>query len=186
MNRRASLVRAILLSLMSATLLSGCVTEYEQGQTPLSPQPAEIPTQPQSLEVNRIAFHPTLYARDMNGNGMGDRFDATVYLWSEPYPFPIHADGTLTISLYRVGTYSNPDEQPLREWRFSAEDLKGARAKALPGPCYYLEVSLLDENHRTGDQLSAESADLVARFEQPGRRPIYSGLSTVHLDHPGR
>ncbi len=177
-------LRLVLLTALCA--LPGCVTEYEAGQEPLSPQPAEIPSQPQSLVINRIAFHPTLYARDMNGNGMGDRLDATVYLWSEPYPFPLHEDGTLTISLYRVGDYSNPEALPLREWVFPPEKLRAARAKALPGPCYYIEVSLLDEDHRAGDNLNIESADFVAQFVQPGRKVITSGLSTVHLDHPGR
>jgi len=165
---------------------TGCVTEYEEGQTPLSPQPAAIPAQPASLNVNRIAFHPTLYARDMNGNGRGDRFDATIYLWSEPYPFPIHEEGTLTLSLYRVGDYSDPQAEPLREWVFDSEAMRAARAKALPGPCYYLQVSLLDDDHRAGDEIGSGTVDLVARFEQPGKRPITSGLSTVHLDHPAR
>jgi len=167
-------------------MLPACVTEYEQGQTALPPQPREIPAQPSSLVVNRVAFHPTLYARDMNGNGIGDRLDATIYLWSEPYPFPLHADGTLTISLYRVGEYSNADAQPLREWDFTPAQLTAARAKALPGPCYYIELSLLDDQHRAGDDLDIDAADLVARFTQTGQRTITSGLSTVHLDHPAR
>lgn len=178
---------ACILSLSALALgPAGCVTEYEDGQAPLSPQPATIPSQPSSLLVNRLAFHPTLYARDMNGNGMGDRLDATIYLWSEPYPYPLHEDGTLTISMYRVGDYADPQTQPLREWVFTPEQMRAARTRALPGPCYYIEVSLLDDDHRAGDDLRIESADLVARFTQAGRKPITSGLSTVHLDHPGR
>lgn len=178
----------ILATAMAAAIaaLPACVTEYEAGQTPLSAPPTEIPAQPSSLVVNRVAFHPTLYARDMNGNGIGDRLDATIYLWSEPYPFPLHADGTLTIDLYRVGQYSNADAQPLREWVYTPEQLRVARAKALPGPCYYIELSLLDDQHRAGDDLNLDAADLVAHFAQTGKRTITSGLSTVHLDHPGR
>ena len=186
MMNLARYIQRCFAGLVVVALPAGCVTEYEEGQTPLAPQPAAIPSQPSSLIVNRIAFHPTLYARDMNGNGKGDRFDATIYLWSEPYPFPIHADGSLTLSLYRVGDYSDPEALPLRQWVFDAEDLQAARAKALPGPCYYLQVSLLDEDQRTGDSLGVGTVDLVARYEQAGRRPIISGLSTVHLDHPGR
>lgn len=183
--RRMQFILAAALCVAFAAL-PACVTEYEEGQTPLSAPPTDIPAQPASLVVNRVAFHPTLYARDMNGNGIGDRLDATIYLWSEPYPFPIHADGTLTISLYRVGDYSNADAQPLREWSFTPEQLAALRAKALPGPCYYIELSLLDDQHRAGDDLNLDAADLVARFTQTGRRTITSGLSTVHLDHPGR
>lgn len=164
----------------------GCVTEYQEGQTPLPPQPREIPSQPSSLAVNRISFRPELYGRDTNGNGRGDRFDATVYLWSEPYPFPLHSDGSLTISLFRVGDYSNPEAEPMREWVFDAEALRAARAKALPGPCYFLQISMLDADHRGGDDIGEGTIDLVARFEQTGRPPIVSGISTVHLDHPGR
>ncbi len=182
------LMRFTLAAVLSAVVatLSACVTDYEEGQTALLPQPTDIPAQPSSLLVTRVAFHPTLYARDMNGNGIGDRLDATIYLWSEPYPYPLHADGSLTIDLYRVGQYASPDAQPLREWTFTPEQLRAARAKALPGPCYYIELSLLDDEHRAGDDLNLDAADLVARFTQTGKRAITSGLSTVHLDHPGR
>jgi len=184
---RSPLPVTLALTLCAAVpALWACVTDYEEGQTALAPQPAEIPTPPSSLVVNRVAFHPTLYARDMNGNGIGDRLDATIYLWSEPYPFPFHADGTLSVYLYRVGEYSNADAQPLREWNFTPEQLTAARAKALPGPCYYIELSLLDDQHRAGDNLNLDAADLVARFTQTGKRTITSGLSTVHLDHPAR
>ncbi len=177
---------ATILCCALLTAVPGCVTEYQEGQAPLPPQPRDIPSQPASLAVNKVAFYPELYVRDTNGNGRGDRFDATVYFWSEPYAFPLHAEGTLTISLYRTGDYSDPEAEPVREWVFDASRLAAARARAWPGPCYILHVSLLDDDQRGGDNLGLSSVDLVARFEQPGRRPIYSGLSTVHLDHTSR
>lgn len=183
---KRSTCTAMILCGAILTAAPGCVTEYQEGQTPLPAQPRDIPSQPASLTVNKVAFYPELYVRDTNGNGRGDRFDATLYLWSEPYPFPLHADGTLTISLFRTGDYSNPEAEPVREWVFDAAQLAAARGRAWPGPCYILQVSLLDEDRRGGDNVGLSSVDLVARFEQPGRRPIHSGLSTVHLDHASR
>lgn len=177
---------AVVAPLAAAALAApGCVTEFDEGQEPLPPEPRAVPDQPSDLVVNEIGFHPTLYARDTNANGKGDVIDATVYLWSQPYPYPLHVkQGVLTLTLYRPGDYGAADAAPLKRWEFTGPTLDAARARTLPGPCYLLEISLLNEDRRAGDVLGLPTADLVAEFTGGNGRTVASGVSTVHLDHP--
>ena len=74
-----------------------------------------------------------------------------------------------------------PAPDPLRSWTFGGDALLAARAPALAGPCYRLNLSLLEDG-RT-DELGVTSVDVVVRFTPEGgdRTIAMTGVRTISL-----
>ncbi len=187
------MIRLLACGLLSA-LLTGCVTELEPGQEPMSAPPRDVPAQPSGLVVNHLTLSPQVYPLDRNANGMGDTIVTVVYLWSQPYPHPLHRPGTLTFSLYPAGAFGRPDAQPSRTWSFAGAELDAHRDRTIVGPCYYFELSAFNpvESGETGSaqylqgDFNLKAGDLVVAFTdaQESGKTIVSGVSTVQLDKP--
>lgn len=185
--------RMLLAPLLAASaLISGCVTELEPGQEPLRPRPRAVPEQPTGLDTTRVQAFPSAYLRDTNGNTQGDTIEVLVYLWSEPYPFPIHDRGTLTFDLFRSGLAGN-DEALLARWSFPPESMITRQDRTHVGPCYYFRLSLFEAERfdsGRGDNLGVSSADLLVAYfdalESPDDVPrrLTTGVSTLQLDLP--
>jgi len=188
----ATAVHVILSVAVCFSVLTGCVTELEPGQEPLPPRPRPVPDQPTGLDATRVQAFPSAYLRDTNGNTQGDTIEALVYLWSEPYPFPIHDRGTLTFELFRSGQAGNENAR-LARWTFPPEALKTREDRTHVGPCYYFRLSLFDAerfDEGRGDNLGVASADLLVAYsdaiesEDDQPRRLTTGVSTLQLDLP--
>ncbi|MBL1216356.1 MAG: hypothetical protein D8M59_02555 [Planctomycetes bacterium] len=181
--RRWAIPATVVAAGVALLILTGCVTELEQGQEPLRPQPAAIPdSQPAGLTVEVVQVWPHAYLKDTNNNRVGDRISTMVYFWTRSYKLPIRAHGTLCFSLYPSGTVGRTDSQPICEWVFEGDALSRYVSRTSAGDGYYFELSLLQANGQDGDDLGMKSADLVATFTaNDGAEPVSSGVSTVLL-----
>lgn len=81
----------------------------------------------------------------------------------------------------KAGSPDQPSPDPLRSWTVSGEKLLASRAQALAGPCYRLNLSLLDDGRP--DDLGVTSVDVVVRFRPvTGARTIaMTGVRTLSL-----
>lgn len=180
LSRRLS---AIGLAVGLGLSLSGCETTVVQGSNvrPMPPRPTAAPVTPPSAAVNNVALlllSPK--ARDTDGNGLPDTIDVEVYLFAEPFPAPVFAEGEFIFRLSPAGTSTDRAAPALREWRFSGDVNLAARTRALAGPCYRFALSLLADG---GSELNVSTADLTLIFQAVGDRPPVhaSGVRTVQL-----
>ncbi len=164
-------------------VLAACQTTVTQGSNvrPMPPKPTAGPVTPPTAAVNSVALlllSPK--ARDTDGNGIPDTIDVEVYLFAEPFPAPVFADGEFIFRLSTAGTSTDRSAPALREWRFSGEVILAARSRALAGPCYRFALSLLADG---GRELAVSTADLTLTFQASGDRPPVhiSGVRTVQL-----
>lgn len=176
-NCLASVVPVVLV------ILTGCVTEFGEGQEPLRPQPVSIPdSQPPGLHVEVVQVWPHAYLKDTNNNRVGDCISTIVYFWTRSYKLPITGSGTLRFELYKSGTYGSTSSAPVREWVFESAQLAAHVSRTSAGDGYYFELSLLGPDGRGQDDLGMRSADLVAAFfPNEGTEPITSRVSTILL-----
>jgi len=176
----------IAISLAAFAFSVGCVTtnvETSDGR-PAPPTPRAAPATPTEAPVTAVAavFGPK--PLDTNGNLLPDTIQVELYLFAQPYPTPTLRDGTFEISIYPMGKAGSPDQpspDPLRGWTVSGEKLLASRAQALAGPCYRLNLSLLDDGRP--DDLGVTSVDVVVRFRPvTGARTIaMTGVRTLSL-----
>jgi len=178
--------RPILAATVVAAL-AGCVTtsvETSDGRPP-PPQPRAAPATPADAPITDVAAVLGPKPLDTNGNLRPDTIQVELYLFARPYPSPTMRDGSFEISLYPMGQSGSPDApaaDPLRTWTVGPDAVRAARAMALAGPCYRINLSLLDGGQ--SDDLGVSSVDLTARFRPTGEDAIVipmRGVRTVSL-----
>lgn len=176
--------RIVFILLLGLFLLAaGCVTETTTtalGEPP-TPKPRKIAPAPQSSPINDLAFLKAMYPVDTNGNGYPNRLDVSVYLFARPYPVPRFAKGTMVFSLYPPSTYDVRDgygADPIVQWRFDADRMRGARFQNVVGQGYAFS---LDLNEVGISALAYDSADLVTSFEPASEAGIIYGHSVQSI-----
>lgn len=168
--------------IVAAANLTGCQVERVSSSDgrPLPPPPREAPVPPPAAKANQMAFFVGTKPDDTNGNGYPDLIAVTVMLVAAPHPTPIRQDGSFVFMLYEAGSLGQPQAKPLAVWRREGVEIRRAMARALAGPCYQFQLSLLESG---GDRLLFDSADLVCRFEPAdGSAAVQStGVRTIQL-----
>lgn len=183
MTARTALRVGALLSI--AALLGGCETTVETSDgRPMPPPPRAAPDTPDAAPINAIALVLGPKPIDSNGNLRPDMIQIEAYLFSRPYPSPMHRDGTFEFEIYRVGGMGRAGEKPLRRWVVPPERVAAMRAKSLVGPSYSIGISLLDGG--ATDQIGEQSVDLIAYFTPAdgGERIMSMGVRTVSMATP--
>lgn len=166
-------------------LLAACETTVETSDgRRMPPPPHASPQTPTAAPINAMALVFGPKPLDTNGNMRPDTIQIEAYLFSRPYPSPMHREGTFEFDIYRVGGLGRPGEKPLRTWTISAERLAGMRGKSMIGPSYSIGLSLLEDGGT--DQIGEQSVDLIAYFTEAGgtdRIPSL-GVRTISLSSP--
>ncbi len=165
--------------------LVGCETTVETSDgRPMPPPPRAAPGTPDDSPINAIALVLGPKPLDTNGNLRPDTIQMEAYLFSRPYPSPMHRDGTFELEIYRVGGMGRAGEKPLRRWVIAPERLAAMRARSLVGPSYSIGVSLLDDAGT--DQIPEQSVDLIAYFTPAsgGERIMSMGVRTISMSAP--
>lgn len=177
--------RAVAVGSLAAMPL-GCVTtnvETSDGR-PAPPAPRVAPATPGEAPITAVAavFGPK--PLDTNGNLRPDTIQVELYLFAQPFPTPVLRPGTFEIALYPMGEGGSPDRpapDPLRSWTIGGGDLAKTRGQALAGPCYRLNLGLLDGG--ASDDLGVTSVDVLVRFRPEGEEKLVAmtGVRTLSL-----
>ncbi len=150
----------------------------------MAAKPVEVAPPPVSSLPNAIAITFAPKPVDTDGNDRPDTLQVTVFLFARPHPAPHWCEGAFHFAIYppgRAGTPSHPGSAPIREWELSADSVQAARTRALVGPCYEFNLSLLEGGN--SDALEQESVDLVAWFQPSagGPRVWLRGIRAVQF-----
>jgi hypothetical protein len=165
--------------------LVGCETTVETSDgRPMPPPPRAAPDTPDGSPINAIALVFGPKPLDTNGNLRPDTIQIEAYLFSRPYPSPMHRDGSFEVEIYRVGGMGRAGEKPLRRWVIPPERLAAMRSRSLIGPSHSIGVSLLDNGGN--DEIAEQSVDLIAYFtpSDGGERIMSMGVRTVSMATP--
>ncbi|MCA9286627.1 MAG: hypothetical protein KDA22_15495 [Phycisphaerales bacterium] len=177
-------VRAIAAAVVAAAAMAaGCETTVERPTNgrPLPPDPRPAPVVPEGVRPNAMAVMLVgPKPADTNGNGFPDLIVIDVLLFAEPYPTPLWSDGAFVFQVYPMGMSSNPDIQPLAQWRIEGPALLASRTQSLAGASYRFGLSLLESGT---DVLPVPAIDLVSRFEPAADGPAIAavGVRTIQL-----
>ena len=160
------ITRICTLAIALAISCGGCVSETVTTSVDRPPllKPRKVAPTPQAALVNDIAVLTQVRPFDSNGNGFPNRFDATIFLFSRPYPTPRFAAGSIQFSLYEPGTFGQGKTlEPLRvaRWTFDPEDMAARRFRGVIGDGYSFTLDLSDLGLMS---LPVNSADLVVVF----------------------
>lgn len=139
----------------------GCVTE---GPAPRDP-PTPIPAQPEGLRPTLMSFSVGRYDHDEDGNGYLDSFDATVYLFTESYPYSLSIPGSLSFTL------SDKRGQVLARWTYSEAKAATLLKPQPPGMGYLVRLSLLEVG---SDTFEPQMAELSCEFVPSNGTPVRS------------
>lgn len=170
---------------VSLAALAGCETTVETSDgRRMPPPPHASPTTPDAAPINAMALVFGPKPLDTNGNMKPDTIQIEAYLFSRPYPSPMHREGTFEFEIFRVGGMGRSGEKPLRTWSIAPERLARMRGKSMIGPSYSIGLSLLEEGG--SDDLGEQSVDLIAYFTETGsqNRIPSLGVRTVSLSSP--
>lgn len=179
------MVAAVMVSLLSLLSIgvTGCETTVTQasGGRPLPPDPKQPPpaltnVPPNAMAVMLVGPKPM----DTNGNGFPDLITVEAYLFAEPYPTPMWADGAFVFELYPLGMAGQPESKPIATWRIEGDALLASRTQSLAGRSYRLNLSLLE---RGTDVLPVSAVDLTSAFVPAGGAPVVRalGVRTVQM-----
>jgi hypothetical protein len=169
----------------AAGALFGCetTTETSDGRR-MPPPPREGMVTPDEAPINAMALVLGPKPLDTDGNLLPDTIQIEAYLFSRPFPNPMHRDGTFEFAIYRSGGAGRTGEKPLRVWTISPERLAGMRGKSLVGPSFSIGISLLEDG--ATDRIGEQSVDLMAHFTEVGstERVPSMGVRSVSLSSP--
>ncbi len=181
---RACAGTTLLLCLLA---LAGCSTETvtsSDGRA-MPPDPRPAPVTPDAAVPNRMLLGVASKPIDTDGNSYPDLIIVSAHLFAEPHPTPLHEDGVFTFSLYRAGTFGQPDAKPLAEWTITGDRLEQAKARSLAGPMYTFRLNLREAG---GDRYSLQGVDLSATFvpaKSPGTMVQPGGLISMQIGREG-
>jgi hypothetical protein len=156
-----------LLPVIAACALSGCQTTavHTSDGRPMPPDPRPAPRTPTDAVPNAMAMRVGAKPLDTNNNGFPDLIEVESFLFAEPHPTPMFADGTFVFELFLRGQALSDDATPIARWVFTGKDLQRSRVLSdLFGPSYRFNLSLFEVG---GDEFPLTGADLTGRFE-PG------------------
>ncbi len=171
--------------LVSTLMLASCqVTHTTSDGAPMGAKPIEVAPPPVTSLPNAIAITFAPKPVDTDGNNRPDTLQVTVFLFARPHPAPHWCEGEFYFAIYppgKAGTPTHPGGEPIREWSLSRETVQEARTRALVGPCYEFNLSLLDNGN--SDLIEQESVDLVASFQPSagGPRVWMRGIRAVQF-----
>jgi hypothetical protein len=179
-SRRAAPIMMVLAALLAA----GCQETTRStgfGTRPLPPKPRAARPTPADARTDAVVLNVSAAPLDSNGNGHPDLILATVHLFDQRYPPPLHEEGVLIFELCRPGEAGMPGRSPLRVWRIDAEAMGAMRSRSVFGPCYQMRLSLLEDGGT--DLLPVTGADILTRFEPAdGRAAVHaSDINHVQL-----
>ncbi|MSR41362.1 MAG: hypothetical protein EXS10_05605 [Phycisphaerales bacterium] len=172
MTTHASPFLRIALLALSATVVSCQTTRTTSDGAPMAAKPIEVAPPPVTMLPNAIAITFAPKPVDTDGNDRPDTLQVTVFLFARPHPAPHWCDGEFHFAIFppgKAGTPTHPGVAPIREWSLSAELVAAARTRALVGPCYEFNLSLLEGGG--SDAMEHQSVDLVAWFQPTAGGP---------------
>jgi hypothetical protein len=107
-------------------------------------------SKPTDLSVQRVGFAVDNAPIDRDGNGFFDTWMVTAFLFppQREHPLAIFAEGDVGFALRQESG------DLIARWRFTQEDLAGARLEQLVGETYRTPVSLLDAETRADTETS--------------------------------
>lgn len=174
------------IALMFTACLFGCQTESvtTSDGRPMPPEPRAITPPPSGTIPDDMMFLVGSKPTDSNGNGYPDLISITVALFARPHQTPLHAPGSFTFELYPMGRAGAPNVEPICSWTITAEEAALQRTRAVYGPCYQFEITLLDAG---GDRFTLGRGDLVCRFQPDGDHPVVrnKGIRTIQIGRRG-
>lgn len=141
-NTRRLVQAAVLLWVCVAL---GCVSQNET-RKPIKPPPELQPN------LITIATYPLI---DNDNNAYPDTIPIVVYLWDNPYPLPMWADGDMRFEL------RDPEQRLIAEWEVPLEVLETSRRRDQVGASHVLT---LDIREATTDVLPLTNARLSAVY----------------------
>lgn len=178
MNAHAPRTAAVAAAMALISVLSaGCVVEGP----PLEPRGTRTIPEPAGLEPATIVLSAEPVLVDSDGNGFGDTFMVSVFLFppEDEHPLPIFSEGRF------IFTMSDERGAEIARWDIAPEQTRRARERLLVGPGHVFRLSLLEAG---GDRVDAQRGDVRCRFvpEAPGAEPLTVRVpTTVMLGSPG-
>ena len=164
------IAQRITVGVMLMMSVAGCVSETVTTSVDRPPlvKPRQVSPAPQTAEINDLAVLSQVRPFDSNGNGFPNRFDATIFLFSRPYPTPRFASGSIRFSMYEPGTYGqgkNVDAVLVAQWIFDSKNMAMRRFRGVIGDGYTFTLDLSDLGLMS---IPVNSADMVVVFEPDG------------------
>lgn len=159
------IIIASLLLAVGALALLGCQTTAVRTSDgrPMPPEPRPAPRTPQDAIPNAMAMRVGAKPLDTNNNGFPDLIEVESFLFAQPHPTPMYADGTFVFELFLRGQAMAENATPIARWEFAGDDLQRSRVLSdLFGPSYRFNLSLFEVG---GDEFPLTGADLTGRFE---------------------
>ena len=158
---------------MSTLLCVSCQSTHTTSDgAPMGATPREVAPPPVTMLPNAIAITFAPKPVDTDGNDRPDTLQVTVFLFARPHPAPHWCEGEFHFAIHppgKAGTPTNPGAPAIREWTLSKELVAAARTRALVGPCYEFNPSLLDGGNT--DVMEYTSVDLTAWFQPTAGGP---------------
>lgn len=158
--RRSSWTAAVMALILAGP---GCETvsvETSDGR-PMSPPPTVPEATPPTAPVNRIALVFGPKPIDIDGDGVSDVIELDAYLFSQPYPLPRYAAGTLVFEVFAPGAAAE-GRNPLGRWELAGPRLAAMADRSVFGPCYRIRLDLREIGLAP---FPLARADLRCRFE---------------------
>lgn len=128
---------------------------------PMSPPPRVPEATPMTAPVNRVALVFGPKPIDIDADGVSDIIELDAYLFSQPYPLPRYAEGTLVFEVFAPGAAAQ-GRNPLGRWEIGGGQLNASADRSVFGPCYRIKLDLREIGLAP---FPLAKADLRCRFE---------------------